>query len=127
MTLPSGSTVAASPATGDRTTLLATMAKFADEFAASKTAEGYQKLPSGLIIQWGQVGSIAGNGNATMTYPMAFPNACFSVVAIAGANNIGQPAISGVNASISNKTGFIAYNTSASLATQPGLCIAIGH
>lgn len=127
MVLPSGSTMAANPATGDRSAQLATMQKFADEFGVSLTGNGYQKLPTGLIIQWGQVSSVAGNGNATMTYPLAFPNACLSVVAIAGANNIGQPALSGVNATVSNKTGFIAYNTSASVATQPGLYIAIGY
>ena len=40
---------------------------------------GYQSLPSGLIIQWGY-----GNTNDTnypQYFPIAFPNACFSVVA----------------------------------------------
>ena len=47
-----GSVVAStSPATGLRSAALATMQKFADEFASSLAANGYQKLPSGLIIQ----------------------------------------------------------------------------
>ncbi|MFK3690425.1 pyocin knob domain-containing protein [Agrobacterium tumefaciens] len=44
----------------------------------SLVASGWQRLPSGLIIQWGKVG-VAG-GNAAITFPMAFPNACYVVV-----------------------------------------------
>ena len=36
---------------------------------------GYQRLPGGLILQWG----LATNG--TITFPIAFPNACFMAVA----------------------------------------------
>ena len=45
---------------------------------SSLAANGYQKLASGLIIQWGEIG-IGTNG--TVTFPIAFPNAVFSVVA----------------------------------------------
>lgn len=38
---------------------------------------GYQKLPGGLIFQWGFSNSI---GSATITFPTAFPSACFNVV-----------------------------------------------
>jgi len=73
LTLPSASLLAASPATGDRTELIATMKKFADEFGAGLTANGYQKLPSGLIIQWGAASAtVAGT---PVTFPIAFPNA----------------------------------------------------
>lgn len=34
---------------------------------------GYQRLPSGLIIQWGSGTSVTGN-NDTVTLPIAFPN-----------------------------------------------------
>ncbi|APC14928.1 phage tail protein [Pseudomonas frederiksbergensis] len=48
-------------------------------FAASLGSPGWQKLPSGLIIQWGQVVCVAGQGGqggmgATMTLPLAYPN-----------------------------------------------------
>ena len=43
---------------------------------------GYQKLPSGLIIQWGvfeyQVSD--GDTGTTCTFPMAFPHTCLSIV-----------------------------------------------
>ena len=49
-------------------------------FAKSLSANGYQKLPSGLIIQWGSVGLAIRStefdfGNITL--PIAFPNAFF--------------------------------------------------
>ena len=40
---------------------------------------GYTKLPNGLIFQWGVAG-VTG-GNASINYPVSFPNAVFSVVA----------------------------------------------
>ena len=52
---------------------------------------GYQKLPSGLIIQWGLAPSYtfsSGGGNHTVaiTFPIAFPNAC-----IGGTISLGGP------------------------------------
>lgn len=41
---------------------------------ATLSTAGYQKLPSGLIIQWGIL-SIPSTGYASVTYPLAFPNA----------------------------------------------------
>lgn len=48
----------------------------------SLVTNGYQKLPGGLILQWGQFsGTIAVNQwNAlNVTFPIAFPNACLFV------------------------------------------------
>jgi hypothetical protein len=42
-------------------------------FAASKAASGYQKLPSGLIIQWGSI-ITSDAGFVTVTFPIAFPS-----------------------------------------------------
>lgn len=44
---------------------------------------GYQKLPSGLILQWGSVSfnvgsAIGSNATATFTYPISFPNAALA-------------------------------------------------
>ena len=47
-------------------------------FGSSVTQNGYQKLPSGLIIQWGMNTTNAG-GYVDVTYPIAFPNHCFTV------------------------------------------------
>lgn len=48
------------------------------DFASSKAESGYQKLPGGLIIQFGLVGLAGTQG--TITYPVAFPNAVISAV-----------------------------------------------
>jgi hypothetical protein len=57
---------------------------FDNDFTGSNvslTTNGYQKLPSGLIIQWGR-----NSPNATVTFPIAFPTACFGVTLGAGTN-----------------------------------------
>ena len=54
-------------------------------FAISLAANGYLKLPSwlgGLMLQWGILAhSSTDMSTATATFPLAFPNACFSVTA----------------------------------------------
>ena len=79
-----GSLVAsANPATGARSMALATMQKFADEFGSSVSNQGYQKLPSGLIVQWGFVNAsnISQTQTNAVTFPIAFPtNAPFSIM-----------------------------------------------
>ena len=44
----------------------------------SMSTNGWQRLPSGLIMQWGSVSS---HSSATITFPIPFTTACFSVVA----------------------------------------------
>lgn len=50
-----------------------------NQFGNSLSANGYQKLPSGLIIQWGTSGSLAGSGSVTVTLPIAYPTAGLNV------------------------------------------------
>lgn len=47
-----------------------------NQFGGSLSANGWQKLPSGLIIQWGTYAA----GVTSVTFPIAFLNACRSVV-----------------------------------------------
>jgi len=51
--------------------------------AESVNNPGWQRLPSGMILQWGQ-NTVAANSNQTITFPIAFPFFCFSVVAMVG-------------------------------------------
>lgn len=44
----------------------------------SAAANGYRKLPSGVIVQWGT--AVGSTNNDTVTFPLAFPSACGSVV-----------------------------------------------
>jgi len=43
------------------------------------TNNGYQVLPSGLTMQWGQSGMIPPGESNTIDFPIAFPNATFSI------------------------------------------------
>uniref|UniRef100_UPI00158A0C8B gp53-like domain-containing protein n=1 Tax=Burkholderia pyrrocinia TaxID=60550 RepID=UPI00158A0C8B len=53
-------------------------------FASSLNTTGYQKLPSGLIVQWVN-GSSDSLGNMTVAFPIAFPTAVLGGIANEGA------------------------------------------
>ncbi|MCL2656140.1 MAG: phage tail protein [Betaproteobacteria bacterium] len=58
-----------------------------DSFLSSLALSGYQKLPSGLIFQWGtQTPNINSGANLEITYPVAFPNKTLLVLPGALAN-----------------------------------------
>lgn len=80
-------------------------------FANSKAANGYQKLPGGLILQWGTTGAITignpGAGN-TITFPIAFPSACINVV-----GSVAGPASVTIGTSNYTASNFALYASSA--------------
>ena len=96
------------------------------DFSKSFTANGYQKLPSGLIIQWGHTTLYS------VTFPVAFPNAVLSATATKGviaktsARNTGEISIDHVTL-----TGMYvhAYHSSqgVNVTSQGVLWTAIGH
>ena len=54
--------------------------QFSSVFGASLGSSGYQKLPSGLIVQWGPTGAVSSSGGpVTVTFPIAFPTACRAI------------------------------------------------
>lgn len=65
---------------GDREIVTHSFAEWAvAAFASSLSSTGFQKLPSGLIIQWGIV---SGASNYTVTYPVTFPNRSLALLAV---------------------------------------------
>lgn len=68
-------------------------------FGAALGTSGWQKLPSGLILQWGQT-PVATAGDVTTSLPIAFPTAFVTVVIsqgyTAGSNSMGY-ACAGTN------------------------------
>lgn len=82
-------------------------------------ANGYQKLPGGLIVQWGTC--TANTTPAAVTFPITFPTACQSVV-LTSKNSSGTTYQLG--ASSVTTTGFNAHNGSASMSC---FFIAIGY
>lgn len=94
------------------------------EFVASFAASGYQKLPGGLIIQWGRSPALmSSTGNVTITYPIPFPNARYAMVGTpvgSSGGNPGSPVFS--EGTVTNCT----MNTWGS-ANYSVLWIAIGY
>ncbi|WP_373432670.1 hypothetical protein [Propionispora sp. 2/2-37] len=67
---------------------------------------GYQKLPSGLILQWVVSPAIASGANTVVTLPIAFPNA-----------NLGQyTTISNMSADLSVGSTYIGQIRNISLS-----------
>jgi hypothetical protein len=96
------------------------------QFDVLLAASGYQKLPSGLIIQWGSFVHATPEGSGgTITFPISFPNACVSVTAN-DASGVVMVGISSISASSFNCA---IYNrvAGASVAGGPTRYIAIGY
>lgn len=96
-----------------------------DPFAKSAAAAGYQKFPSGIIIQW--CSQVLVNGTTTtINFPIPFPNACFVVLGGVGSS---IPATSngiGIGAQAISLTQFNAVTQSASGGSDGFFFIAIG-
>jgi hypothetical protein len=89
----------------------------------SLTATGYQKLPGGLIIQWGSR-SITGYSNNDITYPISFPTATVNIQFTINYTSVGntEGAITANNISTS---GF--RMTSSMSGSFPVFWLAIGY
>jgi hypothetical protein len=85
-----GTPSAPTPSAGTRTDQLATTNLLSSEFINSKDFTGYQKFPSGVIIQWGQTTSADLPAGATLmgvAFPSVFPTTSAPVVVIADDSN----------------------------------------
>ncbi|KVO49975.1 gp53-like domain-containing protein [Burkholderia stagnalis] len=74
-------------------------------FGASTGASGYQRLPSGLLIQWGN--SSYGAAQQTFNFPLAFPN--FALQVVGSPQNIGS---TGFAICVTSKSTFSIQSTS---------------
>lgn len=95
--------------------------QYVNGFLSSKTTNGYQKLPSGLIIQWGTA-TVNNTTFTSVTYPLAFPTAAFMVVATQVASAAGASRI--VETILRTVTYFDATGNSTNNAIY---WLAIGH
>ncbi len=119
-----GVPTAPNPTAGTRSQALATMQMFADEFGASLATNGHQKLPSGLIIQWGVSGNIAGGSSASILLPITFPNSFAQVVTgLVATVSSTSPYSGGTN--ITSPSGFTLFNYSPNVASYRW--VALGH
>jgi len=58
------------------------------QFTQSLSTNGWQRLPSGLIIQWGEL-LVSSGAEQSVTFPIAFPNSAFGFFATS-VQNAGQ-------------------------------------
>ncbi|MEC9815198.1 hypothetical protein RCT49_16020 [Escherichia coli] len=85
-------------------------------FMLSVSSDGYQKLPSGLILQWGSIGTTDIPQDVVTHFPIAFPNRCLRVfVSQDYTPNSGSVGYISCNGFSSDPVKFI------SRANQPGL------
>jgi hypothetical protein len=72
-------------------TVLISALKLASAFQGSNqllATSGYQKLPGGLILQWGRVAGSGGSTIQTISFPIPFPTAVFLAAPVdTGADN----------------------------------------
>jgi hypothetical protein len=53
---------------------------FGDSGRKTHSTNGYQKLPGGMVMQWGSwSGATTANNTNNVTFPISFPNACLNV------------------------------------------------
>lgn len=82
-------------------------------FGKSLSGNGYQKLPSGLIAQWGTTASVASPSTTIVTYPIAFPNAVIGGVASLKRVSDGSGVGAAYFSSNSNTQGTIVHDDSS--------------
>ena len=93
-----------------------------DEFGSLRSSIGYQKLPGGLILQWGAVIS-TGYSSGQVFFPIAFPNSTFQIIA---SLHRGDGNLQVVNTAPQANTAFAWYSNS-NLSSGVGVrWIAIG-
>ena len=91
-------------------------------FSSLLSANGYQKLPSGLIIQWGITGSLGSAGTLAVTLPIAFPTACLNVQ-VQRASAVAGTTQGAVNATITSNSQITIRNGSADTLTPHWMAI----
>ena len=82
-------------------------ARFVNDFLNLKSENGYQKLPSGLIIQWGRftptMATTVGSPQY-VSYPIAFPNKLLFAVPSTNGGATSGTEIAHIDTSLSTKT-----------------------
>lgn len=119
-----GAPKAPTPASNDNSTNIATTAwarALVDSvFSSQSLAQtGYQTLPGGLILQWGRSTTTA--NPSSVSFPIAFPNACFVVVPVTRRN---APFFQAVAVWNESQNGFDSYHDSAGVSFA---WVAIGN
>lgn len=93
-------------------------------FLFTASTPGYQRLPSGLLVQWGVTAGIASNTELSVVFPLSFPSQLLTAQCTpVGSGNSATP-VAGAIALTSNANMFL-YNKSAT--TEAFHWLAIGY
>lgn len=117
--LPTSSNAVA--ASGVDTLSAITPAALFSLFSNSLGGSGYQKLPNGLIIQWGSANSVPGGGSQIVALSIPFPNTGVSVVATPQTTN----ASTTWGAEFTDASHVAIYNTGSQSTSFSFICL--GH
>ncbi|MBZ0127148.1 MAG: hypothetical protein K8F32_12325 [Rhodocyclaceae bacterium] len=103
-----------------------TPAKLSEAFKGSNQSlagSGYQKLPGGVIVQWGSMPVTASGGTATIAFPITFPTGPYVITASPSSVASATPNSIGIGNATTSSTLYL-HNHSA--ISQGGFWIAIG-
>lgn len=78
-------------------------------FLSSAINNGYQKLPSGLIIQWCSSSAVPAGGTLGVSFPIAFPSACLFCLA-SPIGSVGQGTATTITVGPLSTTGVTLYS-----------------
>lgn len=99
----------------DNTTLM-TPLRVVQAFTESFASNGWQRLPSGLILQWGNVAAIGETASLAVTFPISFPTAI--VIGIAGYSSgvgtSGPDSVGVFNKTVSGMSIQVVHNNTSS-------------
>jgi len=92
-------------------------------FTTSASANGYVKLPGGIIVQWGSATGASGSTSVAATFPLTFPTNLYQIV-----QNYGDSGHSGsIGITSSSTAGATFHITSTPSGTATVNYIAIGN
>lgn len=95
----------------------------------SKTGSGYAKLPSGLIIQWGEASTtLSSETTNTVAFPIEFPNGCHKVIGSTYCSSVSAAADGWVQIKSYDSTSFTWFaQFNGDIASIRCAYIAIGY
>jgi hypothetical protein len=102
---------------------------FVNDFSGSNqslTVNGYQKFPSGLIMQWCESGSASSETTVSVTFPIAFPNAVLRTM-VSTKTGSGNSDLIAQLASESTTGCVVSFNSLGSPQTVTAYIFAIGY
>lgn len=100
--------------------------QIANGLGSSFATSGYQKLPSGLIVQWGAFLGNAGS-DTTLTYPIAFPNAVYAISGTTTSGSNSDASIFSVQIAGLSSVPASVWNNSGTRVSRTCSYIAIGY